>query len=235
MVYNKKIIVIGFVVLIILVFTPIAQAGFFNDFKSKENLLQIEISKYNSDGSIDNNIVTLPNNVINNLKNEFLSAKTVEEQLAILKDYQLISEDVESEDLENEMYKRAEILGLNEEIQPEKSGIGLPILLKFFNRINIVYMGGISLDIGLKFIIRFINLLPFINLPTIDFVDICGGLFGITSTDGLFSNNTLITFPGVIGMIGFIGYRIKFPVLFHTYTGFSAVTFGLGFGLKIKG
>ncbi|MCK4902782.1 MAG: hypothetical protein KAS76_05425, partial [Thermoplasmatales archaeon] len=139
-----------------------------------------------------------------------------------------------TEDLENDMYKRASSLGITEDTQPEKSRIKLPILLKFLKKVNIVYFGGVSLNIGLKFIIRIINLLPFINLPTLDFADICGGLFGVTTTRGILSNNTLITFPGIVGMIGFVGYRIRFPFLMHIYTGFSAVTFGLGLGIQIK-
>lgn len=232
---NKKFVVLGVVVLFIaLVFTPTTHAGYINKLNSKEELIQIEISEYKSDGIIENKIFSLTKKEVNNLKNELLNSKTIEKQLFILKEHELIPEDVNTKDLENDMYKRASSLGITEDTQPEKSRIKLPILLKFLNKVNIVYLGGVSLNIGLKFIIRIINLLPFINLPTLDFADICGGLFGVTTTRGILSNNTLITFPGIVGMIGFVGYRIKFPFLMHIYTGFSAVTFGLGFGIQIK-
>ena len=233
--FNKKYVVLGVVVLFIaLVFTPTTHAGYINELNSKGELIQIEISEYNSDGIIENKIFSLTKKEVNDLKMELLNSKTIEKQLFILKEHELIPENINTEDLENDMYKRASSLGITEDTQPEKSRIKLPILLKFLKKVNIVYFGGVSLNIGLKFIIRIINLLPFINLPTLDLADICGGLFGVTTTRGILSNNTLITFPGIVGMIGFVGYRIRFPFLMHIYTGFSAVTFGLGLGIQIK-
>lgn len=232
---NKKFVILGIVVLFIaLVFTPTTHAGYINESNSKEELIQIEISEYKSDGIIENKIFSLTKEEVNELKKGLLNSKTIEKQLFILKEYELIPENVNTKNLENDMYKRASSLGITEDTQPEKTRIKLPILLKFLNKVNIVSLGGVSLNIGLKFIIRIINLLPFINLPTLDFADICGGLFGVTTTRGLLSNNTLITFPGIVGIIGFVGYRIKFPFLMHIYTGFSAVTFGLGLGIQIE-
>jgi hypothetical protein len=232
---NKKFVVLGVVVLLIaLVFTPTTHASNINESNSKEGLIQIEISEYKSDGIIENKTFSLTKEEVKDLKKGLLNSKTIEKQLFILKEYELIPENVNTKDLENDMYKRASSLGITEDIQPEKTRIKLPILLKFLNKVNIVYLGGVSLNIGLKFIIRIINLLPFINLPTLDFADICGGLFGVTITRGILSNNTLITFPGIVGIIGFVGYRIKFPFLMHIYTGFSAVTFGLGLGIQIE-
>ena len=232
---NKKFVVLGVVILFIaLVFTPTTHAGNINKSNSKGELIQIEISEYKSDGIIENKIFLLTKEEVNDLKKGLLNSKTIEKQLFILKEYELIPENVNTKDLENDMYKRASSLGITEDTQPEKTRIKLPILLKFLNKVNIVYLGGVSLNIGLKFIIRIINLLPFINLPTLDFADICGGLFGVTTTRGILSNNTLITFPGIVGIIGFVGYRIKFPFLMHIYTGFSAVTFGLGLGIQIE-
>jgi len=233
--YNKKFVAFGvFIISLTLIFTPITNAGYKNQPKQEEKLLQIEISEYTSDGLIENKIFSLTKKEINDLKNELMGSKTIEKQLIILKDHGLIPEDVDATDIENDMYKKASNLGINKDIIPEKSKIRLPILLKFFNKVSVVYMLGPSLDIGLKFIIRIINLIPLINLPTFDFVDVCGGIFGITTTSGKLSNSTLITFPGIIGMLGFVGYRIKFPFLMHIYSGFSVVTFGLGLGLQIK-
>ena len=111
------------------------------------------------------------------------------------------------EELETGMYEKADRLGITPDYTPQKTKLKLPILLKFFKKVSATYFGGISLNFGLKFIIRFINLLPFINLPTLDFGDFCGGLFGVLITEGLIfkNNHTLITFPGISGMFGFIG------------------------------
>ena len=235
MLFDKKFVAFGVLILFFtLIFTPITYASLENHSKPEKDLLQIEISEYTSDGIIENKIYSLTKEQVNDLKNEMLQSKTIENQLFILKKYNLIPENVDVTDLENDMYKKASNLGINKDLIPEKSRFKLPILLKFFNKVNVVFMLGPSLDIGLKFIIRIINLIPFIKLPTFDFVDVCGGIFGISTTSGKFSNNTLITFPGIIGMLGFIGYRIKFPFLMHIYSGFSVVTFGLGLGLQIK-
>ena len=232
---NKKFLVLGVTVLFLtLVFTLATSASYTNEQNSKEKLIQIEVSEFKSDGDIENEIFSLTKTEVNNLKNELLKSKTIEKQLDILKEYGLISKETSIIDLENDMYTRASSLGIKEELSPEKTSIKLPILLKFFKKVSVVYIGGVSFDIGLKFIIRIINLLPFINLPTLDFVDICGGSLGITNTKGIFSNDTLITFPGIVGLLGFVGYRIKFPFLMQVYTGFSVVTFGFGFGIHIK-
>lgn len=235
MIFDKKFIAFGVLILFFtLIFAPITNASLENQSKPEKELLQIEISEYKSDGIIENKIFSLTKKEVNELKDELLKSTTIDKQLLILKKYNLIPENVDVTDLENDMYKKASHLGINKDILPEKSKIRLPILLKFFNEVTAVYMLGPSLDIGLKFIIRIINLIPLINLPTFDFVDVCGGIFGITTTSGKFSNNTLITFPGITGMLGFIGYRIKLPFLMHIYSGFSVVTFGLGLGLQIK-
>jgi len=234
MLLNKKLLVFGVAVIFFaLVFIPATHANYNNELNSDEELLQVEISEYKSDGIIENKIFSLTKKEVNNLKEELLNTITIEEQLSILKEYSLIPENVNTIDLENDMLKKASSLGINEDFIPEKSRIKLPILLKFLKRVSIVFIGGVSLNIGLKFIIRFINLLPFINLPTLDFADFCGGLVGVTTASGLLSNTTLITFPGIVGMIGFIGYRIKIPLLMNIYTGFSVVTFGLGLGIRI--
>jgi hypothetical protein len=232
---NKKIIVFGVVALFfILVLTPTTYAVYTNEINSKEELIQIQISEYKSNGIIKNKTFSLTKNEALDLKKELLNSKTIENQFTILKEHKLIPENTDIKDLENNMHKKASNLGITEDIQPERTRIKLPILLKFLNKVNIVYLGTGSLNIGLKFIMRIINILPFINLPTLDFTNICGGLIGITQTQGILSNNTLITFPGIVGMIGFVGYRIKFPFFINIYTGFSAVIFGLGLGIQIK-
>ena len=236
MLFDKKFVAFGvFIIFLTLIFTPITNASFKDQSDPEEDLLQIEISEYTSDGLIVDKIFSLTKKEINDLKNELLGSKTIEKQLIVLKEHGLIPENVDATDLENSMYKRASNLGINREISPEKASIRLPILLKFFNKVNVIYFGAGSLNIGFKFIIRIINLIPFIKLPTFDIFDVCGGLFGVTTTSSRFSNNTLITFPGIVGMLGFVGYRIKFPLLMQIYTGFSVVTFGLGLGLRIKG
>lgn len=235
---TNKFVVFGVIVLFItLALTPAIFARKSNDLNNiKEELLNVEIAEYKSDGNIDKKVFSFTQTEINKLKNELLATKSMDEQLSILKKYNLIRQDKTIKELETGMYQKAYHLGITPDEDPQKSKLKLPILLQFFKKVSATYFGGISLNFGLKFLIRIINILPFINLPTLDFADFCGGLFGVLTTKGLIFNNshTLITFPGVSGMLGFIGYRIKFPFLMHIYTGFSVVTFGLGLGLHIK-
>ncbi len=236
--FTNKFVVYGVIgIFITLALAPVTFARISNDTKNiKEELLEVEISEYKPDGSIDKKVFSFTQKEINNIKNEILSIKSIDEQLSVLKKYNLIRQDKTVKELETGMYENANRLGITPDEYPQQSKLKLPILLQFFKKVSATYFVGISLNIGLKFLIRIINLLPFINLPTLDFADFCGGFFGVLTTKGLIFNNshTLITFPGISGMLGFIGYRIKFPFLMHTYTGFSAVTFGIGLGLHIK-
>ena len=236
--YGKKFFVLGVLALLLtLAFTPATQAEDDRDFTEvKEKLFNIEIEEFKADGSIEKKVFEITQNEINKLKNELLSTESIEERLLVLKKYNLIPQDKAVEELETGMYEKADRFGITPDDAPQKTKLKLPILLQFFKKVSATYFGGISLNFGLKFIIRIINLLPFINLPTLDFADFCGGLFGVLTTEGLIfkNNHTLITFPGISGMFGFVGYRIKLPFLMHIYTGFSAVTFGVGLGLHIK-
>ena len=235
---NKKIFVLGVLALFLtLAFTPATQAEDSRDITEiKEKFFKIEIEEFKADGSINKKIFEITQNEINKLKNELLLTKSIEEQLSIFKKYNLISKDKTVEELETGMYEKAYHLGIAPDDNPQQIGLRLPILLQLFKRVSAVYFGGISLNFGLKFLIRIINLIPNINLPTLDFADFCGGIFGVLITKGLIfkNNHSLITFPGISGMIGFVGYRIKFPFLMHIYSGFSVITFGVGLGIHIK-
>lgn len=231
----KNIFVIGVITLfLILALSPVIQAN--NKTKNSVELLEIEIEEFKGDGSVEKNIIQLTKKELNDLKNEILSTRSVEGQLLILKKYNLIPEDKTIYDLEKEMFKKASNLGININEKSTILHFRLPILLQFFKKVTATYIGGISTNFGLKFLVKIINRVLGINLPTFDFADFSGGLFGVVTTDGLLLKNshTLITFPGFSGMIGFVGFRTNFPFLLHTYTGYSAVTFGLGIGMHIK-
>jgi hypothetical protein len=234
--FGKKYYVIGVAILIMaLAYAPITQAEIDDGLKNDEiQLFEVEIEEYKPDGSIEKNIVKLTQIEINSLKNELLDVKTDEDQISILKKYNLIQKNVKADDLELGMYKKAELLGLDNDNLRKKLGLRLPILVQLFKKVNIVYFGGISLRFGIPQIIRIIdNILP-VDLPDIDLIDLSGALFGIIKTEGLFIKHTLITFPSISGMIGFVGFCIKIPLFLRVYTGFSIATFGIGLGLHFR-
>jgi len=235
-VLNKKFAVFGVIALfIILAFSPTTQAIENDNLeKIQDKLFDVEITEYKPDGNIQKRIVKFTQEEVNSFKNKMTTVKTVDQQLVLLKDYDLVSDDITIEDLQNGMYQKASHLGITKEVIPEKAMFRLPILLTFFNKITAVYMGGLSLRLGISPIIKLINLILRTNLPGLDVVDFCGGLIGILSTQGLLATHALITMPGFFTMIGFVGYSIKIPLAIHIFTGFSAITFGLGFGIHIK-
>lgn len=234
--FSKKYFVIGVVVLLLaFAFTPINQAKIGNELKNDEkHLFDIEIEEYKADGSTLKNIVKLTKIEINSLKSELINAKTNEDQISIFKKFNLISKDVKVDDLELGMYKKAEIFGLNNDILLNKLKIRLPILLQLFKKVNIVYFGGISLRLGLTPIIKLINIILPVNIPDFDIIDLSGALFGVIKTRGLLATHTLITFPSLSGLIGFVGFCIKIPFFMRIYSGFSVATFGIGIGPHIR-
>lgn len=234
--FSKKYFVIGVVVLLLaLAYAPTTQAKIGNDLKNDEKqLFGVEIEEYKPDGSTVKNIVKLTQIEINSLKSELINAKTNEDQISIFKKYNLISKDVKVDDLESGMYKKAERLGLDKDILLNKLQIKLPIILQLFKKVNIVYFGGISLRLGLTPIIRLINIILPVNLSDVDIIDLSGAIFGVIKTKGFLATNTLITFPSLSGMLGFVGFCIRIPLFIHVYSGFSIATFGIGFGLHLR-
>jgi hypothetical protein len=235
--HNKYSIIAVITLFLILAITPAIQAASINKFTDiEEEFFKIEIEEIKADGSIDKKDVELSKTKTNELKKELLSTKSVDSQLSILKKYNLIPQDKTVKDLENEMNEKASSFGITPKDDPQQEKFRLPILLQFFKKVSATYFGGVSINLGLKFLINIINLIPLIKLPTFDFVDVFGGSYGVVITEGLFLNNShvLITFPGISGMIGFVGYRIKFPFMLHVYTGLSVLTFGLGLGIHLS-
>ena len=82
MIFDKKFVAFGVLILFFtLIFTPITYASLENQSKPDEDLLQIEISEYKSDGIIENKIFSLTKKEVNDLKDELLKSKTIEKQL----------------------------------------------------------------------------------------------------------------------------------------------------------
>jgi len=120
---NKKFAVLGVITLfIILVFSPTTLALKNNRLENiQEKLFDVEITEYKPNGITETRIVKLTQDEVNIFKNKITAARTVEQQLVLLKQYDLISDDITIENLQDGMHKRAESLGITKEVLPEKA------------------------------------------------------------------------------------------------------------------
>jgi len=193
--------------------------------KNHEKVVEIEVTQYKSDGSIEVEKVKLTQSDVSKLKSELINAKTIEERLPLLKKYGIIPQEVTPEDLKKGMYAKAESMGLSKEriqkIVPQYGTKTLipPILIAFLSRVDAVYFFGNSLRIGLSPII---DLLYFIA---------GWGMFGVVSTEGLLVSHSFVGMPSITWLAGFVGYSIKFPLTMHIFTGYSVMIFAVGTGI----
>jgi hypothetical protein len=141
-------------------------------------------------------------------------------------------------DIERDMYIRAEALGITPERVHKLTALldpivkqRPPILLDFFSRVSTVHIGGGSLRVGLSALIGYLNFLRGWNLPKADFFDVAWGLIGVVDSWGLMNHHSVVTFPGIMCLTGFVGYNIKLPLFVHNFWGYSAMTFAAGLGV----
>jgi len=227
----SKLFVVGVITLfIILTFTPAINAV--EDIK-EVNLTEIEVTNYNPDGSITTEIISIEKSDMESLKNKLVAAKSLENRLEVLKEYKIISKDQTEDELYQGMLNKAEKLGLTRNLLSLPK-FKLPILLSLFNKVTSITVGGFSTRIGVSPVIRLINLLTKLNLPRLDIIDTTTALVGILNVNNPLAKHTMVTAFGFMAHVGFVGTSIKFPVAFHVFSGYSAVTFGMGLGIHIK-
>jgi len=205
--------------------------------KNHEKVVEIEVTQYKSDGSIEVEKVKLTQSNVSKLKSELINAKTIEERLPLLKKYGIIPQEVTPEDLKKGMYAKAESMGLSKEriqkIVPQYGTKTLipPILIAFLSRVDAVYFFGNSLRIGLSPIIDLLYFIAGWGMKKIDFFDTCWGMFGVVSTEGLLVSHSFVGMPSITWLAGFVGYSIKFPLTMHIFTGYSVMIFAIGIGI----
>jgi hypothetical protein len=199
----------------------------------KADLTEIEVTDYNPDGSITTKIVTIKKSDMITLKNKLVNSESIEENLNVLKEYNLVSKDQTPEDLYQGMLNKADLLGLDIKSSSIPK-IRPPIVISLFNKVTSVSIAGFSTRIGISPIIRIINLILKLNLPRLDIIDTSTSLFGILSVKNPIAEHVMVNAFGFYGHIGFVGTSIKFPIGFHIFSGYSVLTFGLGLGIHIK-
>jgi hypothetical protein len=168
------------------------------------------------------------------LRKDILNAEGMEERRCVFQEYNLVSKDVSLEVLKQGMLERAQDIGVNPDIVPTRIRIRPPILLSFLDKVDVIYFGGVSARIGLSPLMGIISKILKIQLPGVDIVDICAGIFGIINARGIFANDLMVSVFSIGGVAGFVGTSVKLPFIMHVFNGYSAVTFGIGTGIHIK-
>ena len=237
----KKYLVFGIVtVLIGLVFTQTASAYKNNIFKVIDNeklcgkLIDVEISYYKPDGSIDKKTLFIVESEVTKLKHELLESDSIKETFLIFKKHNMVSNEDSLNSWENGMKKKAEKLGLTEENIQDRIRLRLPILLSFFNSVNAVSVLGGSIRIGTTPLAKFINAILSTNLIGIDLFDFAYGFLGVVDTNGFLFDHSLVLIPGFFATIGFVGISVKIPMTVHAFSGYSVLTAAFGFGIHVR-
>lgn len=238
----KKYLVFGILTILIgLAFTQIASA-YDNNFKVVDTnndevygkLIDVEITSYKPDGSINKKTLFIEESEVNKLKQDLLESDSIEESFLIFKKYNMVSNEDSLKSWENGMRKKAEKLGLTEEKINERFRLRLPILLSFFNSVNAVSILGGSVRIGTTPLANFINAVLSTNLKGIDLFDFAYGFIGVVDTNGLLFDHSLVLIPGLFATIGFVGISVKIPMTVHAFSGYSVLTTALGFGIHVR-
>jgi hypothetical protein len=223
----KKYVTIGIAVLIIILSS--SQVISFADSQSlkepKLELLNVEVVEYKADGSIEEREVLLSKSECKDFKIKLLYADTIEKKFSLYQEYGIISREISYDIWEVGMQQKADSLSLTEDTIKIRTRIRAPILLSFFNKVDVVCFLGTSLRVGLTPIVNWIN------IKGIDIIDACWGFFGLLSTDGLFSSHSIVAMPLFVAVIGFVGVTLKIPFTVQIVSGFSAVTAAFGLGL----
>ncbi len=228
----SKILAVAAVTLFMfLSFTPATNAV---ENKKALNLVEVEVTDYNADGTTDTRIVLLEKSTIKNLKEDILSAESLSERLEVYKEYNLVSKDTNIKDWYNGMLEKADKLGIKDKNFLTKTKIKLPIMLRALTKVDSISIIGGSKRIGITPLIKLIGRITKLDLPRADILITQTGLINILNSKGIISNSIMLSLLGFNTHVGFVGTGIKIPFLLHIHSGYSALTFGIGLGLKIR-
>lgn len=200
---------------------------------TESDLTEIEVTNYNPDGSITTEMISIKKSDMQNLKNKLINTESIDERLEILKEYDIVSKDQTANDLYQGMLKKSNKIGLDRSILSIPK-FRPPIMVSLFNKVTSVSVGGFSTRIGVTPLIKIINLILKLNLPRLDIIDTTTALVGILNVNNPIAKHTMVSAFGFFGHVGFVGTSIKFPIAFHVFSGYSALTFGMGIGIHIK-
>lgn len=187
--------------------------------------LAVVIDEYRPDGTIVTRELLCTRDDIERMSIELAGADGIEETVMVLASHDIISAG-EARNLMaavREQCKTAE-QNLNDIWLP-------PLSIMFFSEVSTTFRWGGTVRLGMTPFLRLINRFLKTDLQRgIDIVDVCWGLRGSLHTRGLLGEHRLSLRPGAVCLVGFIGYGIHIPLLWHSFYGSTVMTMAAGLG-----
>ena len=186
---------------------------------AEKNSIKTEVFEYNGNGIAGKRMVKLSMEQMSKLNNG-----NIEQKMKLLREYELIPQnDFIWEEKLQRFENRTSFTFIGDILH-------VPFLLTSFCKINAVYVISGNARIGLP--ITGMKKFFGSSLFSYDFFEACYGGVGVVEAKGLARTHTLVTVPGFMMNIGFIGVHIHVPMMLDIYHGYSALTFAVGFGMK---
>ena len=245
-------------------FTPVV-GGYFERDKEKTGTVihafgdeedeegdKVIVERHYADGSVERREITLSQEKINALWHALMNASPLEERLGIMKDYHLISMDLNAREIGREMEMAGERLGIKPFNLPRNfspfSTTNFNATFNMFCLVGIISLGwvfifpaGTSLLTGLLNLFLINNKFPILS---VDLATLAGGIgVGLAETKGIFGEQRmpigdLQGGSGIflIEVMGFVGLAVFAPTPFGgkgiMYLGASLAA--AGFSLNIS-
>ena len=185
-------------------------------------MMTVTISSYSPEGCIKSWQVQVPCIEAERLDTQLSAASGLEEIFTLLKKYQLIPDEVSV---------KAIMKGFEQNGMAPPDIWLPPLAVCFFSQVSATFRWGGSLRLGMTPFLRFINRFLISNLNKgFDVMDMCWGLRGNVFLSGTLGQHTLYLEPGVLFLVGFVGYTVDFPLLRHSFYGAAAMALTCGLG-----
>lgn len=194
------------------------------DDYNKVDFKEIQINRYNSDGSIEKSIVKIPSDQFEKFFDELKGKNSLDEKFEVYKKYNLISKDATYEQLKMDIQNNEKFLFINQnfidklnKVSSFYNGItpGTNMSWNLQCEVNGIMNNGMKYLIGMSAITSFINFLlwhKFQYVPSADLLDVYVVDWGkLDAFNGSMSDfHTEWGFLFIV-MIGFVGYTFAYP------------------------
>lgn len=194
------------------------------DINGRETLT-VTVDEYRPDGTVVTRQVSCSMDDAERLDQALRGANGIEEIFRVLAYRGIISIE-EARDLTAALRERIDNADAN------MAGIWLPPLsVVFFSEVSTTFRWGGTVRVGMTPFLRLINRFLVSNLQRgVDVIDLCWGLRGSLYTRGLLGEHRLLLRPGMVCLMGFIGYGVHIPLLRHSFYGSAVMTVAAGLG-----
>lgn len=190
------------------------------------NEVKLIVSEYRADGSVGLTPIMISRNDFDNLKSEIQGVTNLDEQLSVFKKHGLIPANVTSEQLRQGMMEKTRKLIFSDPLgnmfisknrvikNPLPNSIFQYLIRDYDTSVYGSFIANFKLHFGLSFFTAPVNTLlevlgrPFL-LPSADFLDYFIFLWGDIATE----KYSIIGNPGIVTIIGFVGYMIDLSPL----------------------